>query len=424
MRMPVLLCGLTLALAPAAAAQTTALVGARVIDGRGGVIERGTIVVRDGRIAAVGPAGSTAVPAEAERVDVSGATIMPGLVNAHGHLTAAVGMRNDPNGGSRENQLRQLQTYAQYGVTTVFSLGDESEAAFQFRREQGNGRLEGARLFLAGPVVNSTTAEAARVMTDKVAAMKVDVIKIRIDDNLGSSRKMPEEAWRAAIARAKELDLPVATHIFYLADAKAALQAGATLIAHSVRDVPVDAAFVRDLKARDACYSPTLMREVSTFVYASTPSWARDPFFLKGAGSAAADEISDPARQAKIRAGAGYTQGLRYKDALDVAKRNLKALSDAGVRIAMGTDTGPPGRWQGFFEHLELEMMVESGMTPMQVIVAATSAAAECYGKGAQFGSIRPGASADLLVLGANPLENIRNTRQIKSIWIAGRHID
>lgn len=424
MRMPVLLCGLTLALAPAAAAQTTALVGARVIDGRGGVIERGTIVVRDGRIAAVGPAGSTAVPAEAERVDVSGATIMPGLVNAHGHLTAAVGMRNDPNGGSRENQLRQLQTYAQYGVTTVFSLGDESEAAFQLRREQRTGRLEGARLFLAGPVVNSTTAEAARVMTGKVAAMKVDVIKIRIDDNLGSSRKMPEEAWRAAIARAKELDLPVATHIFYLADAKAALQAGATLIAHSVRDVPVDAAFVRDLKARDACYSPTLMREVSTFVYASTPSWARDPFFLKGAGSAAADEISDPAGQAKIRAGAGYTQGLRYKDALDVAKRNLKALSDAGVRIAMGTDTGPPGRWQGFFEHLELEMMVESGMTPMQVIVAATSAAAECYGKGAQFGSIRPGASADLLVLGANPLENIRNTRQIKSIWIAGRHID
>ena len=415
------LCWLALSFAATAAAQTTALVGARVIDGRGGVIERGTIVIREGKIIAVGPAASTTVPTDAERLDVSGATIMPGLVNAHGHLTSAVGMRNDPGGGSRENQLRQLQAYAQYGVTTVFSLGDESEAAFQLRREQDKGTVEGARLFLAGPVINSPTADAARAMTDKVAAMKPDLIKIRIDDNLGSSRKMPEEAWRATIERAKELRLPVATHIFYLADAKAALLAGSGLIAHSVRDMPVDAEFASALKARHACYSPTLMREVSTFVYGSTPPWARDPFFLQGAGAAAGDEISDTARQATIQASAAYKQGLRYKEALEVAKRNLKTLSDAGVRIAMGTDTGPAGRWQGFFEHLELEMMVESGMTPMQVLVAATSAAAECHGKGDQLGSIRPGASADLLVLAANPLDNIRNTRQITRIWIAGR---
>lgn len=424
MKTLVLLCGLTLSVAPVAAAQTTALVGARLIDGRGGVIERGTIVVRDGKIASVGPVTSTIVPAEAERIDVSGATIMPGLVNAHGHLSSAVGMRNDPNGGSRENQLRQLRAYAQYGVTTVFSLGDESEAAFQLRREQDQGPFEGARLLLAGPVINSPTADAARAMTDRVAALKPDLIKIRIDDNLGSSRKMPEEAWRATIERAREHSLPVAAHIFYFADARAALLAGSSLIAHSVRDIPVDAEFVRELKAHHACYSPTLMREVSTFVYGSTPSWARDPFFLKGAGAAAGDEVSDSARQAAVQASPAYRQGLRYKEALEVAKRNLKTLSDAGARVAMGTDTGPAGRWQGFFEHLELEMMVAAGMTPMQVIVAATSAPAECYGKGAQFGSIRPGASADLLVLAANPLESIRNTRQIKSIWIAGRRIE
>ena len=207
MKTLVLLCGLMLSFVPTVTAQTTALVGARVIDGRGGVIERGTIVVRDGKIAAVGPVASTAVPAGAERIDVSGATIMPGFVNAHGHLTSAVGMRNDPNGGSRENQLRQLKAYAEYGVTTVFSLGDESEAAFQLRREQDKGPFDGARLFLAGPVINGPTADAARALTDKVAAMKPDFIKIRIDDNLGSSRKMPEEAWRATIERAKELKL-------------------------------------------------------------------------------------------------------------------------------------------------------------------------------------------------------------------------
>jgi imidazolonepropionase-like amidohydrolase len=424
MKTTVLIATAIVASAAAAAAQTTAFVGARVIDGRGGVIERGTIVVRDGKIVAVGPMASTSVPAGADRIDAAGRTIMPGLINAHGHLTGAVGMNNVKDGYTRENLVRQLRTYAQYGVTTVFSLGDDQEAAFELRNEARAGRFQGSRLFVAGPVIAGTTVDLARAATDKVAAMKPDLLKIRIDDNLGSTKKMPDEAWRATIARSEELKLPIATHIYYLADAKAALLAGADVIAHSVRDVPVDAEFVRELKARNACYTPTLMREVSTFVYGSTPEWARDPFFLKGAGAAAAEELSDKARQAQVQASTGYKQGLRYKEALEVAKRNLKTLSDAGVRIAMGTDTGPAGRWQGFFEHLELELMVASGMTPMQTIVAATGAAADCHAKGGQFGSIQPGASADLLLLTANPLENIRNTRQMESIWIAGRRIE
>lgn len=400
---------------------TTVLQNARVIDGRGQVMERATMTVRDGRIVSVGPA--TVAATGATVVDLAGATIMPGLINAHGHLSAANGMRNDPNGYTRDNLLRQLRTYASYGVTSVFSLGDDQEAAFQLRNEQGAGPLDRARLFVAGPVISGATAADARGMTDKVAAMKPDLLKLRIDDNLGSTRKMPEEAWRAAISRADELKLPVATHIFYLADAKAALMAGADIIAHSVRDLPVDAEFIAAMKQRGGCYTPTLMREVSTFVYGSTPPWARDPFFLRGAGAAAADEISDPARQAQVQASGAYKQGLRYKEGLEVAKKNLKTLFDAGVRIAMGTDTGPAGRWQGFFEHLELEMMVESGLTPMQTIVASTSAAAECHGRGADFGSIRPGAAADFLVLNANPLVDIRNTRQIASVWIGGREL-
>ena len=402
---------------------TSALVNARVIDGRGQVIERGVIIVGDGKIVAVGPLASTTVPAGAQRIDLAGTTIIPGLVNAHGHLTGANGMRNDPNGYTRDNLVRQLKTYAQYGITTVFSLGDDQEAAFQLRAEQASGPLDRARVFVAGPVINGQTAAEARALVDKVAAMKPDLLKIRIDDNLGSSKKMPDEAWRATIARAGELKLPVATHIFYLADAKAALMAGANIVAHSVRDVPVDAEFVAELKKRGGCYTPTLMREVSTFVYGTTPAWARDPFFLKGAGAAAGDELSDPARQAQVQASGGYKQGLRYKEGLEVAKRNLKTLSDAGVQIAMGTDTGPAGRWQGFFEHLELEMMVEAGLTPMQTLVAATSAAAACHGRSGQLGSIQPGAAADLLVLAANPLDDIRNTRQIKSIWIGGRSL-
>jgi imidazolonepropionase-like amidohydrolase len=424
-RLPIPIACLLLALAagagsPFAQGATTVLQNARVIDGRGQVLERASIAVRDGKIVAVGT-----VPAakDARLVDLSGATVMPGLINAHGHLTAANGMRNDPNGYTRENLLRQLRLYASYGVTTVFSLGDDQEAAFQLRNEQGSGALDRARLFVAGPVINGATAAEARAMTDKVAAMKPDLLKLRIDDNLGSSKKMPEEAWKATIGRAKELKLPVATHIFYLADAKAALMAGADIIAHSVRDVPVDAEFIAAMKQRRACYTPTLMREVSTFVYGATPPWARDPFFLRGASAAVADELSDPARQAQVQGSNAYKQGLRYKEGLEVAKKNLKTLFEAGVHIAMGTDTGPAGRWQGFFEHLELELMVESGLTPMQTIVASTGAAADCHGRGADIGSIRAGAAADFLVLSANPLENIRNTRQIRSVWIGGREL-
>ena len=405
---------------PSAQGTTMVLQNARVIDGRGQVLERASIAIRDGKIIAV---GAVSPAKDARVVDLSGATIMPGLINAHGHLTGADGMRNDPNGYTRENLLRQLRTYASYGVTTVFSLGDDQEAAFQLRSEQGKGALDGARLFVAGPVINGATAAEARAMTDKVAAMKPDLLKIRIDDNLGTSKKMPEEAWRATIARADELKLPIAAHIFYLADAKAALMAGADIIAHSVRDVPVDAEFIAAMKQRRGCYTPTLMREVSTFVYGSTPPWARDPFFLRGASTVIADELADPARQAQVQGSNAYKQGLRYKEGLEVAKKNLKTLFDAGVHIAMGTDTGPPGRWQGFFEHLELELMVESGLTPMQTIVASTGAAADCHGRGAELGSIRPGAAADFVVLSANPLDNIRNTRQIRSVWIGGREL-
>ena len=408
-----------------ATAQTTAIVGGRVLDGRGGAIENATVVIRDGKIVAVGPAASTTVPPDAARVDAAGATLIPGLINAHGHLTSAVGMRSDPNGATRDNLVRQLRTYAQYGVTTVFSLGEDADVAAQvleLRNEQVSGKLHGSRLFISGPVIGGNTAAEARKTTDAIAATKPDVLKIRIDDNLGSGRKMPEEAWRATIARATELKLPIATHIFYLADAKAALQAGADIIAHSVRDLPVDAEFVRDMKARGACYTPTLTREVSTFVYGSTPPWASDPFFLKGAGEQA-KELTDPARQQKVQASNAYKQGLRYKAGLQVAQQNLKTLSDAGVRIGMGTDSGPAGRWQGFFEHLELEMMVDSGLTPMQALVAATGAAADCHDRTGEIGTLVAGAAADLLVLDANPLDDIRNTRRIRSVWVAGRQV-
>jgi imidazolonepropionase-like amidohydrolase len=414
---------LTFLLATAVAAQaqpagTTAFVGGRVIDGTGKVIENGTVIITGDKITAVGPA-STAVPAGATRVDVKGKTLLPGLVNAHGHVGDTVGLRTDSQGGhSRENLTRQLRTYAQYGVTTVFSLGGEQETGFALRDAPPTDR---ARLFVSGPVITATTAEEARAMVAKVAAMKPDVIKIRVDDNLGTSKKMPEAAWRAVIEEAHARKLPVAVHIYWLADAKATLDAGADMIAHSVRDVAVDDQFINTLKSRGVCYSPTLTREISTFIYDTAPAWVDDPFFTRGVDKDIPAQLKDPKRHEQVRNSAGWKAGQQYKASLEVAKKNLKTLADNGVRIAFGTDTGPPARFQGFFEHLELEMMVDAGLTPMQAIVSATGDAARCHRRAGQIGTLAPGAAADLLVLGANPLQNIRNTRSIEQVWIAGR---
>jgi imidazolonepropionase-like amidohydrolase len=403
-----------------ASAQATAFVGGRVIDGTGRVIDGGTVIVAGGRITAAGPA-STPVPAGATRIDMKGKTVMPGLINAHGHVPATVGLRSDPASYTRENLIRQLKTYAMYGVTTVYSLGDDQAAGFTLRDEQSSGTLDRARIFVAGAVITGDTAEAARAAATKVADLKPDILKIRVDDNLGTGRKMPQAAWQAAIDTAHARGLKIAVHIYSLADAKATLAGGADLIAHSVRDVPVDDAFVNALKSRDVCYSPTLTREISTFIYDSTPPWVDDPFFLKGVDKDIPAQLKDPKRHEQIRNSNAWKAGQQYKAGLEVAKRNLKALADKGVRIAMGTDTGPPARFQGFFEHLELEMMVESGLTPMQAIVSATGDAARCHQKNGQLGTLAAGAAADLLVLGANPLDNIRNMRSIEQVWIAGK---
>src|SRR5688572_31498992 len=224
-------------------------------------------------------------------------------------------------------------------------------------------------------------------MTIKVAEMKPDVIKIRVDDNLGTTRKMPEEAWRAVIEDAHARKLPVAVHIYWLADAKATLLAGADMIAHSVRDTAVDDQFINALKSRDVCYSPTLTREISTFIYDTAPAWVDDPFFVKGVDQDIPAQLKDPKRHEQIRNSPGWKAGQQYKASLEVAKRNLKTLVDNGVRIAFGTDTGPPARFQGFFEHLELEMMVDAGLTPMQALVSATGDAARCHKRAGEIGT-------------------------------------
>ena len=401
-----------LALAPVHAVHAqavTAFTGVTLIDGTvRAPIANGTLLVRDGRVVAAGPSARVAIPNGAQRVVLTGKVIIPGLINSHGHA----------------NSVAELATYAAYGVTTVYSLGGEPPPVFDARNARRDGKPLapplGARVFVAGPVLTPTTPEEARAQVAGVAAQKVDIVKIRVDDNLGLSAKMTPDVYRAVITEAHARGLRVAVHMYYFADAVDVLNAGADFMAHSVRDVDVNDAFATSLREKNVCYSPTLMREVSTFVYESTPAFFSDSLFLAHANTSWMATLQQPARMEATRTSASAQQ---YKKQLPVAMRNLKALSDAGVRIAMGTDTGPMGRFHGYFELMELEMMVEAGMTPRAALAAATRDAARCMRIDQELGTLEPGKWADFVVLHANPLEKISHVRQQHSVWIGGKRV-
>ena len=252
-------------------------------------------------------------------------------------------------------------------------------------------------------------------MVAKVAERKPDVIKIRVDDNLGTSAKMTPEVYRAVIDEAHQRGLRVAAHIFYLDDAKDLLRSGVDVIAHSVRDKDIDDEFISLMKraiSRTVRRSRGRCRRSSN---ESTPGFFSDPFFLREADKGIVAQLQEPSRQAAMRAS---KSAQAYKAGLAVAKRNLKRASDAGVLIVMGTDAGPaPERFQGYFEHLEMEMMAEAGLTPAQILRAATIDAARAMNLDT-VGVLKAGAWADFVVLDRNPAQDIRNTRTISGVWI------
>jgi imidazolonepropionase-like amidohydrolase len=345
---------------------------------------------------------------------------MPGIVNAHGHLS----FKFDESLPAREKLIRQLRVYSDYGVTTVVVLGtgpDDLPDAVKLREEQGHGTLDRARVYAAGPSMrNVKTAQEARAKVDAYADAKADLIKMHIT---GSPEDTQPAVYKELIDEAHKRGLRVAAHLFYIKDARGLLDAGVDVIAHSVRDQDVDAPLIAEIKRRDVGYMPTLTRDLAIFVYESTPPFFTDPFFLRRVDFYRPQmmQLSEPAQQEKIR---NNKEAQATKEALKQGSRNLKTLADAGVSIGLGTDSGINlGQWQGYFEHMEMEMMVKAGLTPMQALVAATGGAAHVWRLEQNLGTIQAGKQADLLVLNANPLTDIRNTRKIDSIWIGGHKL-
>ncbi|WP_111640362.1 amidohydrolase family protein [Marinimicrobium alkaliphilum] len=381
-----------------------------------GLRENAALVVRDGRVVFVYDLDERPLPEGIPYHDVSGKVIIPGLINAHGHVGMARGLETGAAVHSEDNVRDQLRLYAHYGITGVASLGDEPPEAFQVRDRQDPARPHYARLWLAGDVLNPDSPEAARAVVADAVHKNPDWLKIRVDDQLGRREAMPGEVYEAVIEASHDHDKPLASHMVTLEDAKGLMRAGTDLLAHSVRDRPVDQVLIDLMRERDICITPTLTREVSVFVYAERPDFFDDPFFLEAADEAVLEQLQREEVQARFRGSdADY-----YREALPLAKENMMRLHRAGVRVAMGTDSGPPARFQGYFEHLEMAMMVEAGMTPEEVLISATRNAAACMGL-PEVGTLAPGQWADFVVLSANPLISIDNLREIDAVYLAGQ---
>jgi imidazolonepropionase-like amidohydrolase len=381
----------------------TAFEGARVIVGNGAApIENAVFVVTGTKITAVGRAGQVRIPAGAMHVSLAGKTVMPAIIDTHTHLSQTRAMLID-----------DLKRRAYYGVAAAQSLGqDTTDISFQIRAETAAGRIPGAaRFFTAGRGITYvepgrtmaphwvTTAAEARAAVDEEAAKKVDIVKFWVDDRLGTVKKLTPELYGAVIDEAHKKGLRTITHIYTLEDAKGTLRAGVDAFAHDVRDKDVDDEFMALVKKNpNFVIGPNMPdRGVRT-----------DLGFLREGMSAADFAKIDAANKSDAKA----------HDFWSIQARNLAKLNTAGVKIVLGTDGNTP-----YAPHVEMEDMVAAGMTPMQVIVAATR-------NGAQFlrmpgtGTIEANRQADFLVLDANPLDNITNTRKISAVYMRGSQID
>jgi imidazolonepropionase-like amidohydrolase len=429
-----------------AVAQTTVVQNVRLIDGTGRPPQADmTVVFTDGLIQVVRPGAlGSKMPAGAHVVEGNGLTMLPGLINAHGHLALVDGTQNSATYYTLPNVLAELRQYEHYGVLDMLSLGLNRDLIYRVQQQQEAGTVDGATVFVADhgigvdggapPLKHADdqldqpkTPDEARQAVDAAAARHTNFIKIWVDDLYGTKPKMQPAIYTAIIDEAHKQHIPVAAHEFYLADAKALVSAGVDVLAHSVRDQPVDAAFIQLMKQHHTWYIPTLTVDESCFVFADHPELLNDPFLVRATSPEELAYLKSDAYRKKV---AEDPNTARHRADFAMASKNLKRLYDAGVHIGFGTDSGAnPVRLPGYAEHRELALMVAAGLTPIQAIQCATANNAALLGEAAYatavggksgFGVIVPGKQADFLLVQGDPAHTIADTRKIVSIWHHG----
>jgi imidazolonepropionase-like amidohydrolase len=403
-----------------AAAQVTVLTHATLIDGTGAPAQRDvTIVIENGRIHDIGPSAAVAAPANAAVVDLSGKFVVPGIINGHGHVGPP----------PRDPQLRQ---YALYGVTTTTSMYFDQDDIVEFKARQKAGELRGARILTVkyrfmsppfNPGSEAKTPEEGRAKVDEIVANGADFVKVWIDAQGGRHPKLSREFCAAVLDQARKHGKLTMAHVVELADARMIVDEGVNILAHNVRDQEIPDDFIATLKQRNVSVISTLAREEALFVFGDGPAFTDNPFFQKGLSAERLallktkkreEQASDPARP-------------RWLRMFDNDKKNLKKLADGGVRFGFGTDSGGAlDRYfiQGFFEHRQMELMRDAGLTPMQIIQAYSKNNAELLGIDRDFGTLAKGKAADLLVLTRNPLDDISHMRTIEAVYLGGKKFE
>jgi imidazolonepropionase-like amidohydrolase len=419
-------------------APMVALKGATLIDGTGTpAVPDAIIVIANGKILSAGSSSSVTIPPGARVIDVAGKTVMPGLISNHAHIGIVQGTQSRPENYSREFIVTQLKQYESLGITTVTSLGMNGPLFYELRTELNQGKLPGSDILGAdrgigveggappativsiapNQIYRPKTPEEARAAVVEMSARGTDLVKVWLDD-FGKSlpTKIAPSIYAAVVDESHKRNLRVAAHIHDMDDAKAILGVGGDIVAHGVRDKPVDAEFITLMKQRKAWYIATLALDDSNFIFADQPEVATDPLVAPWISTQMKTLISDPAWQARVRATPGAANARRD---LAMGKANLVAVYNAGIPVGFGSDSGVGLRVPGIAEHRELVLMVEAGLTPMQSLTIATSNAARLL-KLDDRGSIQAGKRADLIVLDANPLQDIKNTLRISSVWHRG----
>ena len=418
--------------------------GARVIVGDGSVINEGALLVRGDRIVQVGSAEDVQPPPGAAVVDLTGRTVMPALVNTHAHL----GWERYTSWGSgnftRENLIDHLQRHAYYGVGTIISTGSDLEdIALEVRQAQRVGAVGGAR-YLVSPGVGIpgggpnprftndpgwwglhgvTTPAGAREVVRAEAARGVRILKIWVDardERRGARVKLHPDIYAAILDEAQVQDIRVIAHATTLEDHKRLLAAGARRFIHMPYDTAVDDEYLALVAARNAYIVPTIGMVTRREPY-RRPVYD-DPFFQEQVPEEVIAMLRDAAED---DAAAGAAGGASPRSAADEARARLIRDNFRRLRqhVILGTDAGAVGDFFGYADHLELELFVRLGMTPAEAITAATTRAAQAFGL-IDTGAIEAGRVADLLVLDANPLDDIRHTRQIAAVYLRGVEVD
>lgn len=426
-----------LALAPMGAtahAETVVLEHVTLIDGTGKAPQRDqSVLIMDGRIKQVGPAARVRAPNGATRQDLRGKYLMPGIIDSHVHLGLVDGIdQNYTKYYDRQNIEQQLKLYAAYGVTSVYTLGTDGDEIHNVIADQRRiGRIDMARAFTAGRGVVykgsyggvpgldqqvSTPAET-QAMVRREVAKGDDFVKLWMDDEFGDiAERMPYSISKAAIDTAHSVGKKAVAHIFYQENAAALVDQGVDGFMHQVRDGALNPALATKMKAGDVWQiASTLSREAS-FTYKLLP-FVDDPFFSRGVAPATIAALKSPERQQRLASGPHFA---KYPGVLAQAMANFGAMAKAGVKYGMGTDSGPTARFPGYFAHWELELMVKSGVTPLQALTAATGTNAK-FLNARDIGTVEAGKWADLLVLDRDPTADIRNTRSINTVYVAGR---